>query len=108
MKPVLPVHWGSCGLLGAGKYRFKDEYIDSDSLDSMAKVVMLIVILHPVQNVQVVAPQLAQLLFQLLDVALEIRCFQSSARLISCRLQYHDVSELLGPWPLRLQQSDMM
>ena len=77
--------------------------IDSDSLNSMAEVVMLIVILHPVQDVRVVAPQLAQLLFQLLDIAMEIRCFQSSAKLISRRLQCHDVSELLGPWPLRLQ-----
>ena len=76
---------------------------DGASLDSVAEVVMVSINRHPVQNVRVVAPQLAQLLLQLLNVAVEIRCFVSSAKLISRRLQYHDVSELLGPWPLHLQ-----
>ena len=44
--------------------------IDSASLDSMAEVVMVSVNVDPVQNVRYAAPGLAQLLLQLLKVAM--------------------------------------
>ena len=45
--------------------------IDSASLDSVAEVVMVSVNVDPVQNVWYVAPGLAQLLLQLLKVAVD-------------------------------------